>query len=83
MRSLFVVLVCALIGVALPGCAAIAVVDTAVSVTSTVVETTVDVAAGAVETVAGSSDEDDDDVDCDDEENKELKVCKKDEPSKR
>jgi hypothetical protein len=80
MRSLVVVFVCALMGVALPGCAAITVVDTAVSVTSTVVETTVDVAAGAVDAVAGSSDEDD--VDCDDEENKELKACKKDEPSK-
>jgi hypothetical protein len=82
MRSLFVVLACALMGVALPGCAAIAIVDTAVSVTSTVVETTVDVAAGAVDAVAGPSDKDEDDVDCDDEENKELKACKKDEPSK-
>ena len=81
MRSLFVVLMCALFGVGVSGCAAISIVDTAVGVTTTVVGTTVDVAAGAVDAVAGSSD-DDDDVDCDDEDNKDLKACKKDEPSK-
>jgi hypothetical protein len=81
MRGLFVVFVCALLGVAVTGCAAITIVDTAVDVTSTVVGTTVDVAAGAVGAVAGSSD-DDEDVDCDDEENKEHKACKKEKAAK-
>jgi hypothetical protein len=61
----------------LSGCAAVAVVDTAVSVTATVVETTVDVTAGAVRAVAGSSKDDDEKVDCDDEDNKDKDVCKK------
>jgi hypothetical protein len=68
------VVVVAFLALALSGCAAIAVVDTAISVTSTVVETTVDVAAGAVGAVAGSSD--DDDIDCDDEDNAAEDVCK-------
>lgn len=63
-----------LLTLGLGGCAAIAVVDTAVSVTSTVVSTTVDVAAGAVEAVAGSDDEDD--IDCKDEDNADEDVCK-------
>ena len=45
----------------LSGCAAVAVVDTAVGVTTTVVETTVDVTSaavgGAVDLVAGEEDE--------------------------
>lgn len=81
MRGLFVVFACALLSVALSGCAAIAIVDTAVGVTTTVVGTTVDVAAGAVDAVTGSSD-DEDDVDCDDERNKDLKACKSDKGSK-
>ena len=60
---------------ALCGCAAITVVDTAVSVTSTVVETTVDVAAGAVRAVAGSS-KDEEKPDCEDKD-KDKDVCKK------
>jgi PBP1b-binding outer membrane lipoprotein LpoB len=62
---------------ALGGCAAVEVVDTAVSVTSTVVRTTVDVAAGAVDTVAGSSSKDEDSKpDCADKD-KDKDVCKK------
>lgn len=72
----FGLLVLALFGLSLSGCAAIAVVDTAVGVATTVVGTTVDVAAGAVRTVSGSS-TDVDDIDCDDEDNKDEDVCKK------
>lgn len=74
MRAVAVVFL-ALVTIGLSGCAAISVVDAAVSVTSTVVETTVDVAAGAVGAVAGSSD--DDDIDCEDEDNEDEEVCKK------
>lgn len=43
----------------LPGCgAAIAVVDTSVSVAGTVVETTADIAAGAVDVVIGDDEDD-------------------------
>lgn len=38
------------------GCAVVAVVDTAISVTATVVETTVDVAAGVVDLVVPDAD---------------------------
>jgi hypothetical protein len=46
--------------VSLSGCAAVAVVDTAVSVTATTVETAVDVTAGAVDLVIPDSDDDPD-----------------------
>ena len=42
---------------AMPGCAVVTVVDTAVGVTATAVETTVDVAAGAVDLVVGDDDD--------------------------
>jgi len=63
-----------MVGFVLSGCAAMAIVDTAVGVTTTVVDTTVDVAAGAVEAVVGSS-EDEEDLDCKDED-KEKDACK-------
>jgi hypothetical protein len=75
-----VVLLALCAAVSLSGCAAITVVDTAVSVTATVVETTVDVAAGAVSAVAGSSSKDDEKPDCDDKD-KNKDVCKKPEPA--
>ena len=80
MRNLVVVLACALSGAMLSGCAAIAIVDTAIDVTTTVVGTTVDVAAGAVRTVAGSSDKKDEKVDCADKDNKDKDECKKQKP---
>lgn len=76
MRGLVGVLVVLVAGAMLSGCAAVAVVDTAVSVTSTVVGTTVDVAGSAISAVVGSS-KDEDEIDCDDEDNKEEDVCKK------
>ena len=66
----------AVLALALSGCAAVDVVDTAVSVTSTVVKTTVNVAASAVDTVAGSSSKDEDKPDCADKD-KDKDVCKK------
>jgi hypothetical protein len=75
MRAIAVlVTLCA--AVCLSGCAAVTVVDTAVSVTSTVVKTAVDVTAGAVEAVAGPSSKSDDKPDCDDRD-KDKDVCKK------
>ncbi|MCE9520894.1 MAG: hypothetical protein K8S25_00505 [Alphaproteobacteria bacterium] len=74
MRPFVLVAGCLLLGLTLSGCAAIAIVDTAVSVTTTVVGTTVDVAAGAVRTVAGSSD--DKKLDCEDAD-KDTDACKK------
>ena len=65
----------------LSGCAAITVVDTAVSVTSTVVTTAVDVTAGAVEAVAGPSSKSDEKPDCADKD-KDKDVCKKAEGDK-
>lgn len=43
---------------AISGCAAVSVVDTAVSVTATTVETAVDVTAGAVDLVIPDSEDD-------------------------
>ena len=75
MRATAVLVTC--LGAALlSGCAAITVVDTAVSVTSTVVKTAVDVTAAGVEAVAGPSSKSDDKPDCDDKD-KDKDVCKK------
>ena len=74
MRTTVLLALCA--GLLLSGCAAVTIVDTAVSVTSTVVKTTVDVAAGAVEAVAGSSSKSDEKPDCEDKD-KDKDVCKK------
>lgn len=67
-----------IMGLALSGCAAIAIVDTAVGVTSTVVGTAVDVTAGAVRAgsraVTGPSKKKE--IDCDDEDNKDEDECK-------
>ena len=76
MRPIEVVFVVGLASAALSGCAAVTVVDTAVSVTSTVVKTAVDVTAGAVEAVAGPSSKSDDKPDCTDKD-KDKDVCKK------
>ena len=75
MRVVFC-LVTIVLAVSLSGCAAITVVDTAVSVTSTVVETAVDVTAGAVRAVAGSSSHDEKKPDCEGDD-KDKGVCKK------
>jgi len=75
MRRFVPVIGCLLLGVTLSGCAAIAIIDTAVGVTTTVVGTTVDVAAGAVRTVAGSSG-DEEKLDCEDAD-KDKDACKK------
>lgn len=65
------------LGLTLSGCAAIAVVDTAVSVTTTVVGTAVDVTgaviSGAADAVSGSGDK----PDCGKDENKDKDACKK------
>ena len=76
MRSLVVLLTVGLAALTLNGCAAVTIVDTAVSVTSTVVKTAVDVTAGAVEAVAGPSSKSDEKPDCEDKD-KDKDVCKK------
>ena len=76
MRPIEVVFVVGVASAVLNGCAAVTVVDTAVSVTSTVVKTAVDVTAGAVEAVAGPSSKSEDKPDCTDKD-KDKDVCKK------
>ena len=69
--------VCAAV-LGLSGCAAVAIVDTAVGVTTTVVGTAVDVTgaviSGAAGAVSGSKEEK---PDCDKDENKDKDACKK------
>lgn len=83
MRKTVSACVLAAIGLGLSGCAAIAIVDTAVGVTTTVVGTAVDVTgaviSGAAGAVGGSGDEK---PDCSKEENKSKDACKK-EPEKK
>ena len=81
MRPIAVFLAVGLGALALSGCAAVTVVDTAVSVTSTVVTTAVDVTAGAVDAVAGPSSKSDTKPDCADKD-KDKDVCKKAVPEK-
>jgi len=81
MRPIVVVFAVAAGASLLGGCAAVSVVDAAVSVTSTVVKTAVDVTAGAVEAVAGPSSKSDDKPDCADKD-KDKDVCKKAAPVK-
>ena len=76
MRPIFVILFVGLAASVLSGCAAVTVVDAAVSVTATVVKTAVDVTAGAVDAVAGPSSKSDDKPDCADKD-KDKDVCKK------
>jgi phage tail tape-measure protein len=78
MRKTVSLVLASVLGLSLSGCAAIAIVDTAVGVTTTVVGTAVDVTgaviSGAAGAVSGSKDEE---PDCDKDENKDKEACKK------
>jgi hypothetical protein len=77
MRKTVSVGILAVLGLSLSGCAAVAIVDTAVGVTTTVVGTAVDVTgaviSGAADAVSGSKDEK---LDCSKDENKDKEACK-------
>jgi phage tail tape-measure protein len=78
MRKTVSVVFLAAAGLSLSGCAAIAIVDTAVGVTTTVVGTAVDVTGAVISGAAGAVSGSDEKPDCSKDENKDKDACKKD-----